>query len=77
MYKGVRRTTRPGPQRHRSGEIVVQIAALIAKPHQKLAEGFQTVELRMRDGRTIRGVRKNEDTFSIQVMDTAEKLHLL
>jgi PQQ-dependent dehydrogenase (methanol/ethanol family) len=77
MYQGS--GGRLGPDLSSIGQAksAAQIENLIAKPHQKLAEGFQTVELRMRDGRTIRGVRKNEDTFSIQVMDTSEKLHLL
>ncbi len=29
-----------------------------------------------RDGRTIRGVRRNEDTFSVQLVDAAGQLHL-
>jgi PQQ-dependent dehydrogenase (methanol/ethanol family) len=77
MYQGVGGRLGPDLSGIGQSKSVVQIADLIGKPHQKLAEGFQTVELRMHDGRTIRGVRKNEDTFSIQVMDTTEKLHLL
>jgi putative heme-binding domain-containing protein len=29
-----------------------------------------------RDGKTVRGVLRNEDTFSIQIMDLQEDLHL-
>ena len=36
--------------------------------------GYEAVTLVMRDGQRIRGVRKNEDGFSIQVMDTRERL---
>lgn len=36
--------------------------------------GYETVILVMRDGRQIRGTRKGEDAFSIQIMDTNERL---
>jgi PQQ-dependent dehydrogenase (methanol/ethanol family) len=37
----------------------------------------QTIVATMRDGREIRGVRRNEDTFSIQMVDAGGTLHLL
>ncbi len=49
----------------------------IEKPDAKLAEGFRTVEVKTKAGATIRGVKKNDDTFSVQMMDTAGRLHLL
>lgn len=36
--------------------------------------GYEPVTLVTRDGQKIRGVRKNEDEFSIQIMDTQERL---
>jgi len=36
--------------------------------------GYEPVTIVLRDKRRIRGVRKNEDTFSIQIMDTTERL---
>lgn len=36
-----------------------------------------TVVARTQDGREIRGVRRNEDTFSLQLVDAAGRLHLL
>ncbi len=36
----------------------------------------QTLVARIRDGREIRGVRRNEDTFSVQMMDAAGHLHM-
>ena len=36
--------------------------------------GYESVTLVTRDGERIRGVRKNEDEFSIQIMDTRERL---
>jgi putative heme-binding domain-containing protein len=37
-------------------------------------EGYQPVTLVTRDGQRIRGAKKNEDAFSVQVMDTRERL---
>jgi alcohol dehydrogenase (cytochrome c) len=39
--------------------------------------GVTTVVVRMRDGREIQGVRRNEDTFTLQMMDASGQLHLL
>ena len=36
-----------------------------------------TVVARLRDGREIRGVRRNEDQYSVQMVDAAGQLHLL
>ena len=36
-----------------------------------------TVVVTTRDGRTIRGVRRDEDTFSVQLVDATGQLHLL
>jgi len=36
--------------------------------------GFEPVTLVTREGERIRGVKKNEDEFSIQIMDTRERL---
>lgn len=37
-------------------------------------EGYQPVTLVTRDGQRIRGVKKNEDAFSIQIMDARQRL---
>ncbi|HEY7286589.1 MAG TPA: PQQ-dependent dehydrogenase, methanol/ethanol family [Vicinamibacterales bacterium] len=37
----------------------------------------QMIVARTKDGREIRGVRRNEDTFSVQLVDAAGALHLL
>jgi cytochrome c oxidase cbb3-type subunit III len=37
--------------------------------------GYEPVTLLTREGQKIRGVKKNEDEFSIQIMDTQERLH--
>jgi putative heme-binding domain-containing protein len=37
----------------------------------------QTLTARLRDGRTIRGVRRAEDTFTLHLVDLDNRLHLL
>ena len=51
-----------------------QLALAIRTPSASLAAGFEPVTLVTRDGRRIRAVRKSEDAFSVQVMDTGERL---
>ncbi|PYT22668.1 MAG: hypothetical protein DMG57_34530 [Acidobacteria bacterium] len=48
----------------------------ITQPGESPREGYQTAEVRTADGSFIRGVIRNEDTFSLQMMDEREKLHL-
>ena len=51
-----------------------QLTLAIRNPRASLAAGFEPVTLVTRDGRRIRAVRKSEDAFSVQVMDTGERL---
>ena len=46
----------------------------IRRPGEVIPVGFETVTVVMPDGRKVRGVRKNEDTFSVQIMTGAEDL---
>lgn len=39
--------------------------------------GPSVIVARMRDGREVQGVRRNEDTFSLQMVDASGQLHLL
>ena len=50
------------------------LAAKIRTPNQNVLAGFQPVTVVLADGKRIRGTRKNEDAFSIQIMDTGERL---
>jgi hypothetical protein len=36
--------------------------------------GFETISVTTPDGKKVRGLRKNEDTFSVQVMTADERL---
>ena len=41
---------------------------------ENIREGYEPVTVTTQEGRTVRGTRKNEDLFSVQVMDSAERL---
>src|SRR5262245_679903 len=61
--------TRIGSGRPRAGlQAKLRGAANIIRP------GYEAVTIVTREGDRIRGVRKNEDEFSIQIMDTRERL---
>ena len=46
----------------------------IRTPSEWLTPAYETVTLVTRDGQRIRGVKKNEDVFSIQIMDVRERI---
>lgn len=84
---------RLGPDLTRIGAArpISYLVEAIREPNKRLAEGigepgrdyldffrlYETVSVVTRQGRRIAGVLKNEDNFSIQVMDQQEQLHLL
>jgi putative heme-binding domain-containing protein len=61
--------TRIGTARSRAA-LVREIRA----PAEVVPPGFEAVTVVTKDGQKIRGAKKNEDVFSIQVMDTRERL---
>ena len=46
----------------------------IRTPSEWIPPAFETVTIVTKDGQRIRGIKKNEDVFSIQVMDTRERI---
>jgi cytochrome c oxidase cbb3-type subunit 3 len=46
----------------------------IRRPGEVIPLGFETVTVTTVDGKKIRGLRKNEDTFSVQLMTVGEEL---
>jgi putative heme-binding domain-containing protein len=67
---------RIGPDLTRIG-ISRSRAALVREirtPSDFIAPNFETVTVVTKDGQRVRGVKKNEDPFSIQVMDTRERI---
>jgi putative heme-binding domain-containing protein len=61
--------TRIGTARSRAA-LVREIRA----PAEVVPPGFEAVTVVTKDGQKVRGAKKNEDVFSIQVMDTRERL---
>lgn len=47
----------------------------LLKPGAQVPEGFMLVSVTTRDGKTMRGIRANEDTFTIQVRDSSNRFH--
>lgn len=56
---------------------VSQLREAIVDPDKSLRPNYETVEVKLSSGQVLRGAKKNEDTFSIQLMDEHEKLHML
>lgn len=53
----------------------IRVALTTEKPAP--SRGYQPVRLATSDGRTIEGVIKNENNFSLQILGVDQKLHLL
>jgi alcohol dehydrogenase (cytochrome c) len=70
---------RLGPELSRigAGRAPAALVDAIRTPGAHLTRGFETIRVVTKGGSTITGVVRNEDTFSLQVMDANESLHLL
>ena len=67
---------RIGPDLTRIG-VARSRAALVREirtPSEWVTPAYETVTLVTKDGQRIRGVKKNEDVFSIQIMDVRERI---
>jgi putative heme-binding domain-containing protein len=67
---------RIGPELSRIGVARSRAALLreIRTPHDWVPPAFETITITTKDGQKIRGVKKNEDVFSIQIMDMRERI---
>ena len=66
---------RLGPDLSRAGsQPRQQVIASIRTPSAAMANGYRPVTLVLADGRRLRGTEKSEDAFSIQIMDTQQRL---
>ncbi len=67
---------RVGPNLSRIGAArsAAALAREIRRPAEVIPVGFETVTVVTKDGRRIRGARKNEDTFSVQIMTANEEI---
>jgi putative heme-binding domain-containing protein len=48
----------------------------LAESTKEFPQEYETATVVTADGREIKGVTMNEDSFSVQLMDTSEKIHL-
>jgi cytochrome c oxidase cbb3-type subunit III len=53
----------------------VYLRRALLEPEAEVPEEFLQVRLTTRDGRSLTGVRLNEDTFTIQIRDYSDQLH--
>jgi cytochrome c oxidase cbb3-type subunit III len=67
---------RLGPNLSRIGSARSQaaLAREIRNPSEYITPGYEPITVVTRDGKRIRGCRKSEDAFSVQMMDNAEEL---
>ena len=67
-----------GPDLSRIGAArsVEYIRESIVNPSADIPEPFEGVTVVTKGGKTVRGVRINEDTFTVQLRDQAQKIHM-
>ena len=67
---------RLGPDLSRIGEkrTAEALTRSIRDPNAAIAPAFRAVTVVSRNGERIQGIRKGEDAFSVQIMDTSERL---
>jgi putative heme-binding domain-containing protein len=67
---------RLGPDLSRIGAARTHAALVreIRNPHEWIPPAYETVTIVTKNGQKIRGIKKNEDAFSVQVMDTRERI---
>jgi putative heme-binding domain-containing protein len=64
----------PDLSRIAQGQSRELLTRAIRDPNASIPDGYQPVTIVTRDGQRIRGARKSEDAFSIQIMDTGGQL---
>lgn len=69
----------PGPDLSNIGaeRTAHQLRESIAKPSARIAEGYRGATASFRDGRVVRGVAKNFNNYSVQIVDGGGRMHLL
>src|SRR5262245_23434129 len=65
---------RLGPDLSRIAQSPQQLAEAIRTPAASTHPGYPAVTVVMKDGQKVRGTIKGEDEFSIQIMDTSQRL---
>jgi cytochrome c oxidase cbb3-type subunit III len=74
MVNGAGGQLGPDLSRIGSGRTRAALTKKIRAPSDNIRPGYEPVTLVLRDGQRIRAVRKNEDEFSIQIMDLRQRV---
>ena len=74
MVNGAGGQLGPDLSRIGSGRTRAALTKKIRAPSDSIRPGYEPVTLVLRDGQRIRAVRKNEDEFSIQIMDLRQRV---
>jgi putative heme-binding domain-containing protein len=74
MVNGTGGELGPDLSRIGSGRPRAALTKKIRTPSDKIRPGYEPVTLVLRSGQRIRAVKKNEDEFSIQVMDMRQRV---
>ncbi len=69
----------PGPDLSNVGaeRTAHQLRESVMKPSARIAAGYRAVSAVLRGGRTVKGVAKNFNNYSVQIVDGSGRLHLL
>ena len=69
----------PGPDLSNIGaeRTTPQLRESVMKPSARIANGYRSVTALLKSGRTVQGVAKNHNNYSVQILDNSGKLHLL
>jgi putative heme-binding domain-containing protein len=54
-----------------------QMRESLLQPDKRIADGFQGITVVTQTGERIQGIAKNQDNYSVQLMDKQGHLHLL
>lgn len=69
----------PGPDLSNIGaeRTVGQLTESVTKPSARIADGYRSAVAALKSGKSIQGVAKNHNNYSVQILDTSGRLHLL
>jgi putative heme-binding domain-containing protein len=56
---------------------VLQLRESLLKPSARIVDGYDAVTVTLQDGATISGVARNNNNYSIQILDSKGDLHLI
>jgi putative heme-binding domain-containing protein len=69
----------PGPDLSNIGaeRTLLQLRESVLRPSARVVDGYRSITAALKSGRTVRGVARNYNNYSVQILDHAGKLHLL